>query len=128
GGRRGTMYQVKIHIRGVTEPTHVMGGTAGNPAQFITGGSAYPNNTNEGTYQQWRLTTTVPNQHYYLNIFTEGLSHIVKALDYTETITIGGGSIITLDVNDGNAHEISNTVNNPPLMPAGAPGSLMSGQ
>jgi hypothetical protein len=128
GGTPGTMYQVKIHIRGVVEPTHVNGGVAGTPANFITGGSAFPDNTNEGQYQQWRLTTTVPNQHYYLNAFTEGLSHIVKLLDYTETIQIGGGSTITLDVHDGNAHEISNTVNNPPLAPTGVSGSMNSGQ
>jgi hypothetical protein len=128
GGTPGTMYQVKIHIRGVTEPTHVQGGTPGTPANFITGGSAYADSVNEGQYQQWRLTTTVPNQHYYLNVFTEGLSHIVKLLDYTETIQIGGGSVVTLDVHDGNAHEISNTVNNPPLAPTGCPGSMSSGQ
>ena len=128
GGTTGTTYQVKLHIRGVSEPTHIMGGTPGTPVNFVTGGSAYADNVNEGQYQQWRLTTTVPNQHYYLNVYTEGLSHIVKLLDYTETIPIGGGSIITLDVHDGNAHEISNTVNNPPLLPAGASGSMNSGQ
>ena len=128
GGTPGTMYMVKIRVRGVTEPTHVMGGTAGTPTQFVTGGSAYPNNTNEGQYQQWRLTTTVPNKAYFLNVFSEGLSHVVKLLDYSQTIMIGGGSIITLDVNDGNAHQISNTVNNPPLMPTGVPGSMMNGQ
>lgn len=128
GGTPGMMYPVKIHVRGVVEPTHVTGGTPGTPSQFVTGGSAYANNTNEGQYQQWRLTTTVPNQHYYLNIFTGGLSHVVNLIDYTETIMIGGGSIVTLDVSDGNAHEISNTVKNPPLMAPGAPGSMMSGQ
>jgi hypothetical protein len=130
GGNSGTMYQVKVHVRGVVEPTHLQGGTAGTPAQFLTGGSAYPNNTNEGQYQQWRLTTTVPNQHYYLNNFNAvGLSHVAYMLDYTETITIGGGTPVTLDVNDGNAHEISNTVVNPPLKPAGLDqGSMNSGQ
>jgi hypothetical protein len=128
GGTTGTTYQVKIHIRGVTEPTHIMGGTPGTPVNFVTGGSAYADSVNEGQYQQWRLTTTVPNQHYYLNVYTEGLSHIVKLLDFTVTIPIGGGSIVTLDVHDGNAHEISNTVNNPPLAPTGVPGSMNSGQ
>ena len=89
GGTAGTMYQVKIHVRGVSEPTHIMGGTAGTPVNFVTGGSAYADNVNEGQYQQWRLTTTVPNQHYYLNVYTEGLSHIVKLLDFSVTIPIG---------------------------------------
>ncbi|MEO5769524.1 MAG: hypothetical protein ABIS92_14320 [Polyangia bacterium] len=128
GGTQGTMYQVKIHVRGVVEPTHITGGTPGTPPQFVTGGSAYANNTNEGSYQQWRLTTTVPNQHYYLNIFTAGLSHIVQLIDYPQTIMIGGGSVVTLDVHDGNAHAISNTVNNPPKMAPGVSGSVMSGQ
>lgn len=128
GGTSGTMYQVKIRVRGVTEPTHVNGGTAGNPANFITGGSSYADNTNEGQYQQWRITTTVPNQHYYVNVFTANLSHIVKLLDFTATIPIGGGSTVTLDLHDGNAHQISNTVNNPPLAPTGVPGSMTSGQ
>ena len=35
---------------------------------------------------------------------------------------------MTLDVYDGNAHEISNTVNTPPLAPSGVPGSMNSGQ
>ena len=128
GGTPGTMYQVKIHVRGVVEPTHITGGTPGTPPQFVAGGSAYANSTTEGTYQQWRLTTTVPNQHYYLNIYTQSLSHNVYAIDYTQTIQIGGGSVVTLDVNDGNAHEISNTVATPPLSVTGAPGSMMNGQ
>jgi hypothetical protein len=45
-----------------------------------------------------------------------------------ETIPIGGGATVTLDVYDGNAHSISNTVNKPPLSITGIPGSMMSGQ
>jgi hypothetical protein len=128
GGTAGMMYQVKIHVRGVVEPTHVQGGTPGMPGQFVTGGQRYADGSNEANYQQWRITTTVPNQHYFLNIYTEGLSHVVHVIDYVETIPIGGGSTITLDVYDGNAHSISNTVNSPPLSVMGIPGSMMSGQ
>jgi len=128
GGAAGTMYMVKIHVRGVVEPTHVQGGTPGTPTQFVTGGNRYADGSNEANYQQWRITTTVPNQHYYLNIYTEGLSHVVHVIDYTETIPIGGGATVTLDVYDGNSHSISNTVNNPPLTIMGIPGSMNSGQ
>ena len=128
GGTAGMTYQVKIHVRGVVEATHVQGGTPGTPPQFVTGGARYADGTNESTYQQWRLTTSVPNASYFLNVYTQGLSHVVYAMDYMETIPIGGGATVTLDVYDANAHAISNTVNNPPLSIAGIPGSMMSGQ
>jgi hypothetical protein len=129
GGTTGTTYQVKIHFRGVTEPTHIMSGTPGTPANFLTGGTRYPDGSQESTYQQWRLTTTNPNQHYYLNAFNSvGLAHIVELIDYDQTIPIAAGATVTLDVYDGNAHEISNTVNTPPLAPSGVPGSMSSGQ
>jgi hypothetical protein len=128
GGTAGMTYQVKLHVRGVVEPTHVQGGTPGTPPQFVTGGARYADGTNESTYQQFRITTSVPNASYFLNVYTEGLSHVVHVIDYMETIPIGGGATVTLDVYDGNAHSISNTVNNPPLSITGIPGSMMSGQ
>jgi len=129
GGTTGTTYQVKIHFRGVVEPTHIMSGTPGTPANFLTGGTRFADGSQESTYQQWRLTTTNPNQHYYLNAYNSvGLSHVVYLIDYQETIPIAAGATVTLDVYDGNAHEISNTVNTPPLAPSGVPGSMSSGQ
>jgi hypothetical protein len=127
GGTVGTTYQVKLRIRGVTEPTHITGGTVGTPTTFVTGGTRGADGSNDVAYQQWRLTTSVPNQHYYLNVITAGLSHVVNIIDATETIPIGGGSTVTLDVYDGNAHEISNTAN-PVKTIAGVPGSMNSGQ
>jgi hypothetical protein len=129
GGTAGTTYQVKLHFRGVVEPTHIMSGTAGTPTNYLTGGTRYPDGSQESTYQQWRITTTNPNQHYYLNAYNSvGLSHIVYLIDYQQTIPIAAGATVTLDVYDGNAHEISNTVNTPPLAPSGVPGSISSGQ
>ena len=129
GGTAGTTYQVKIHFRGVVEPTHIMSGTVGTPTTFITGGTRFADGSQESTYQQWRLTTTNPNQHYYLNAFNSvGLSHVVYLVDNSQTIPIAAGATVTLDVYDGNAHEISNTVNTPPLAPTGVPGSMNSGQ
>lgn len=109
-GTQGMMYQVKIHVRGIVEPTTISGGTVGTPRQFITGGTAKPDNGNsgDGAYNQWRLTTTVPNQTYYLNAYPN-TGHTIYGIDYMETITIGGGSAVKLDVHDANAHLITNT-------------------
>jgi hypothetical protein len=126
GGTQGTMYQVKIRIRGIVEPTTITGGTVGTPRQFVTGGSAKPDNGNsgDGAYNQWRLTTTVPNQSYYLNAYAN-TGHNIYALDYTETIMIGGGSSVKLDVHDANAHLITNTsgsAGGPVTVPMGVSG------
>jgi hypothetical protein len=125
GGTPGTMYQVKIHIRGIVEPTTISGGTVGTPRQFVTGGSAKPDNGNsgDGAYNQWRLTTTVPNQTYYLNAYPN-TGHNIYAIDYMETIMIGGGSSVKLDVHDANAHLITNTsgsAGGPVATPTGVP-------
>ncbi len=110
GGIAGTLYQVKIRIRGIVEPTTITGGTVGTPSQFVTAGTAGPDmgNSGNGAYNQWRLTTTVPSQSYYLNAYPS-VTHSIYALDYMETITIGGGSTVKLDEHDANAHFVTNT-------------------
>jgi hypothetical protein len=129
GGTAGTVYQVKLHMRGVVENTHVAGGLVGTPATFVSGGTPGAVGTNDASYQQWRITVGNPSQHYYLNIIPTAttLTHVVRLLDYQETIPIAGGSSVTLDVFDGNGHLISNTAS-PALAPVGVPGSMNSGQ
>jgi len=128
GGTVGTTYQVMLHIRGVTEATHIQGGTTGTPVNFNTGGIAYSSGTNESNYEQWRITTSSPLQHYFVNAFNAvTLAHKVYLLDFEETIPIAGGATVTIDVYDGNGHLISNTMN-PVLAPSGVPGSMNSGQ
>ncbi|HET6146223.1 MAG TPA: hypothetical protein VFH68_01730 [Polyangia bacterium] len=128
GGTSGTVYQVKFHIRGVVEPTHVQGGTTGTPVNFNTGGTPFADNLNEGQYQQWQIIVTNPSQHYFVNAFNAvQLTHAVRLLDFQETIPVAAGARVTVQVHDGNGHLISNTTA-PILMPAGVPGSVNSGQ
>jgi hypothetical protein len=44
-GTSGTPYRVTLHIRGVTGETRVMGGVAGDPTTFFTGGTRYADGT-----------------------------------------------------------------------------------
>jgi len=126
GGTPGTTYQVKIRIRGIVEPTTITGGTVGTPRQFVTGGTAKPDmgNSGDGAYNQWRLQTTVPSNSYYLNAYPN-TGHNIYAIDYTQTIMIGGGSTVKLDVHDANAHLITNTsgsTGGPVAVPMGVTG------
>jgi hypothetical protein len=130
-GVPGTTYQVKFHIRGVVEPTHVQGGTNGTGAtvSFNTAGSAFPLGTNENNYQQWRITVSNPLQHYYVNAFqTAALVHQARIIDYQVTIPIAGGAAVTLDVHDGNGHLISNNGNPANLLPTGITTTVTTGQ
>lgn len=130
-GVPGTPYDVTLHIRGVTGMTSVVGGEPGSPENFLTGGTRYPDGTSQpgATYEQWRLTTSSPSQHYYLNAFElANVKRTCVLIDMVETITIDGGATVTLDVYHGNGRQTSNTVDNPPLAPAGIPGSINSGQ
>jgi hypothetical protein len=49
---------------------------------FVIGGTRFADGTNEGDFQQWRLTTTVPNQQYLLNTLPTGLVHEVRVIDF----------------------------------------------
>ena len=131
GGTAGTVYQVKFHIRGITETTHVQGGTTGTPVNFNTGGTVFADSAPEGAYEQWQIIVPNPSQHYFVNAFNAAsLVHQVRLLDFQETIPIAAGATVTVQVHDGNGHLISNT-NAPILVPTGTPtipGSMNSGQ
>ena len=110
-----------------------MGGVAGDPTTFFAGGTRYADGTNEANFENWRLTTSAPNQTYYLNVFNnETLRHICVLIDVVETITINGGATVTLELHDGNSHQIPNigtpAFGVPVLMPNGVPGSMNAGQ
>jgi hypothetical protein len=125
GGTAGTTYNVTVKIRGAVEPTIINGGSKPDAAhpQFTVGGTP-----GDPTYQPWFLAVSNPNATYYLNNFGF-TNHTIHGIDWQETIPMVAGAMVTLDVRDGNDHEISNTqASGGPIVIAGVPGSMNAGQ
>lgn len=130
-GTPGKTYDVVLRIRGVVEPTKITGGTRPDTSTTTINGKMYRaqpytvgGTPGDQTYQPWLLTVSAPSQNYFFNDY--GLTeHSTFLLDYQVKIPITGGATITLDVNDGNDHEIDNYAK---LTNEGVPGSMNLGQ
>jgi hypothetical protein len=114
GGTPGTTYDVTLRIRGVVEPTKITGGTRPDMSTTMINGKTYRKvpytvggTPGDPTYQPWLFSVAKPAQNYFFNDY--GLTeHSTFLLDYQVTIPMEGGTKVTLDVNDGNDHEIDN--------------------
>jgi hypothetical protein len=130
-GTPGTTYDVTLRIRGVVEPTKITGGTRPDMSTIQLNGKTYRKvpytvggTPGDVTYQPWLFSVASPPQNYFFNDY--GLTeHSTFLLDYQVTIPMSGGTKVTLDVNDGNDHEISNYAS---LKNDGIPGSMNYGQ
>jgi hypothetical protein len=131
GGMSGVTYDVTLRIRGVVEPTKVNGGTRPDTSTTMINGKTYRKQPytvggtpGDATYQPWLFSVSNPSQNYYFNDY--GLTeHTTFLLDYEVTIPMAGGAKATLDVADGNDHEIDNYAK---LVNDGIPGSMNLGQ
>ena len=105
GGDPGTVYDVKLRVRGLTEPNTFTGGTL-QGQRFYTGGS-----TSTTGYTSYMMTVADPAQHYFFN-YSATTGHMHFLLDYEVTVKIRGGSKVTFDVDgDGSkpdGHQVSN--------------------
>jgi hypothetical protein len=93
GGDPAKLYRVVLRFRGVVEPKQYAGGVpdvAGSNGQFYEGGSG----AGDPIYNAYGLTIADPPQDYHLNAWMEG--DFVLALDYRETLSVRGGTAITL--------------------------------
>lgn len=130
-GTPGTTYDVTLRIRGVVEPTKINGGTRPDTSTTQINGKTYRKvpytvggTPGDATYQPWLFSVASPPQNYFLNDY--GLTeHSTFLIDYQVTVPMSGGTKVTLDVNDGNDHEISNYAM---LTNDGIPGSMNYGQ
>lgn len=105
GGDPGTIYNVTLRVRGLTEPNTYRNGTL-QGQRFYIGGT-----TSAAGYTSYMMTVADPAQHYFFN-YNASVGHVHFLLDYQVTVKIRGGSKVTFDVNgDGSVpdgHGVSN--------------------
>jgi hypothetical protein len=106
GGSNTTTYDVKLHIRGLTEPNIYAGGMLSTAQRFYIGGA-----TTQTGYTAYSLTVADPPKVYFFN-YNSSVGHFVFSLDYEVVIPMRGGTTITFDVNGQNSvpdgHGVSN--------------------
>jgi hypothetical protein len=104
GGKAGTAYQVDLRIRGIFEPTTIIGGDTPDPAHpyFKVGGTI-------GTqdWSQWRIEVSQPRQTFWLNHYPS-VAHKIYKEDFEVSIIVAAGATVVIGVNDGNDRQIDN--------------------
>lgn len=131
GGTAGTTYDVTLRIRGVVEPSNIVGGTrtdsgtfeyenlSWRKVPFTVGGTV-----TQADYSQWHLAVGSPAADYYLNDYQRA-GHYIFELDYEVTVPIAANGKVTLDGTDSNERMI---VNYEKYAPDGIAGSMNFGQ
>ena len=111
GGSPGVTYEVTLRVRGIWEPTKIVGGNQPDmEAPFTIGGQVEggPGSASDAiNYQQYYIEVAEPEQVYWLNNYGY-VAHDIHKADYEVTLTVAGGSEITIVMHDGNERQIAN--------------------
>jgi hypothetical protein len=110
GGDPSVVYDVEIRIRGLSEPKDFSGGEV-QAEHFQIGGTPGTND-----YNIYSITVEEPMNVYTVNRNEMGTGHYTFVMDYTVTIPIHGGTMVTMAMMDPNNQAIAN--------PGGASGSV----
>jgi hypothetical protein len=104
GGSRDAIYDVRLRIRGIFEPTTIVGGDTpySDHPYFKIGGTV---GTRE--WSAWHIQVSNPKQTYWLNHYPT-VSHTIYAEDFDATISVAGGTAVVVRVIDGNDRQIDN--------------------
>jgi len=75
GGKSGAVYDVTLRIRGIFEPTTILGGDTPDPAHpYLKGGGA----VSTPDWSQWQIEISDPKQTYWLNHYPRFRSPFVS--------------------------------------------------
>jgi hypothetical protein len=102
GGKPGTTYDVTLHVRGVVEPKNFTGGEVQHD-HFQTGGEPVKND-----YNFYSLHVSDPEATYTFNRNAEKVGHYTFPIDYSVTIPINAGALVTMGAYDSNDVAIAN--------------------
>ncbi len=104
GGSRDVIYDVRLRIRGIFEPTTIVGGEAPYPDHpyFKIGGTVEARE-----WSAWHIQVSSPKQTYWLNHYPT-VSHTIYAEDFEATIPVAGEAAVVVRVIDGNDRQIDN--------------------
>ena len=105
GGKPGTVYDVKLRIRGIFEPTTIKNGETALPAHpyYQVGGVIGARD-----WSAWHIEVSEPKQTYWLNHYQK-VSHTIYNEDFEATIPVAGGASVVVRVVDGNDRQIDNS-------------------
>ncbi len=110
GGEAGTNYLVTLRVRGIWEPTKIVGGTTPTPnVPLMVGGDVEPGVSDSSAinYQQFSIDVASPAEKYWLNHHGY-VAHDIHKEDYEMTMIVEGGSTVKVIANDGNERQIAN--------------------
>jgi hypothetical protein len=100
-GEKGKRYKVTLRFRGVVEPMKYKDGKMDGDYFYIGGA---PNNA---TYNIYKLSVSSPPAHFFLNR-QDAVGHKIFTIDYTKTIEIDGGAMVTFHGDGQNGEMIAN--------------------
>ena len=94
GGSRDVIYDVRLRIRGIFEPTTIVGGEAPYPDHpyFKIGGTVEARE-----WSAWHIQVSSPKQTYWLNHYPT-VSHTIYAEDFEATIPVAGEAAVVVRV------------------------------
>lgn len=104
GGKPGVVYDVRLRVRGLFEPTTIKGGEAPDAAHpyYQVAGII-----GQRDWSAWHIEVSEPKQTYWLNHYPR-VGHAIYKEDFEATIPMVAGATVTVRVVDGNDRQMDN--------------------
>jgi hypothetical protein len=104
GGTAGIVYDVRLRVRGLFEPTTIRDGATPDDAHpyYQAGGTIRARD-----WSAWHIEVSEPKQTYWLNHYPR-VGHIIYKEDFEATIPMAAGATVTVRVIDGNDRQMDN--------------------
>ena len=104
GGNAGAVYDVRLRVRGLFEPTTIREGETPDPAHpyYQVGGAIRARD-----WSAWHIEVSEPKQTYWLNHYPR-VGHTIYREDFEATIPMAAGATVTVRVVDGNDRQMDN--------------------